>query len=103
MSYLINNLDLVGQLFLQHLQLTLAVLFFSLITGVPLGLGLARVKWLRGPVLGLLGIIYTTSQPVFLCAVNPDIWSGHHPGNHRPYCLCPASTGEKLAGRADHD
>jgi osmoprotectant transport system permease protein len=70
---------MVGQLFLQHLQLTLAVLFFSLITGVPLGLGLARVKWLRGPVLGLLGIIYTIPSLSFFVLLIPIFGLGTTP------------------------
>jgi len=59
MDYLVNNFDVVVELFLQHLQLTLAVIFFSLLIGIPLGLLLARIRWLRGPVMSVLGIIYT--------------------------------------------
>lgn len=59
MRYLIDNLDLVVELFIQHLQLTLVVLFFALVIGIPVGLALARVKWLQGPVMSVLGIIYT--------------------------------------------
>jgi osmoprotectant transport system permease protein len=81
MRYLINNFGLVGQLFLQHLELTLAVLFSSLIIGIPLGLGIARVKWLRGPVLSLLGVIYTIPSlslfvlliPIFGLGTTPAI------------------------------
>jgi len=79
MSYLINNFDLVGQLFLQHLWLTLVVLFFSLIIGIPLGLGLARVKWLRGPVLSLLGIIYTIPSLSFFVLLIPIFGLGTTP------------------------
>ena len=71
MDYLINNFDVVVELFLQHLQLTLAVLFFSLIIGIPLGLLLARVRWLRGPVMSLLGIIYTIPSLSFFVLLIP--------------------------------
>jgi osmoprotectant transport system permease protein len=81
MSYLINNLDLVGKLFLQHLQLTLIVLFFALIIGIPLGVALARIKWLQGPVMGVLGVIYTIPSlslfvlliPVFGLGTTPAV------------------------------
>lgn len=59
MNYLINNFGYVSQLFAQHLQLTLVVLFFSLLISIPLGVLIVRVKWLQGPVLGILGVIYT--------------------------------------------
>ena len=71
MNYLIENLDVVGTLFLQHLQLTLVVVFFSLIIGVPLGVGLARVKWLRGPVMAFLGIVYTIPSLSFFVLLIP--------------------------------
>ena len=59
MSYLINNISLVSQLFLQHLQLTVEVLGISLLIAMPVGVLVARVPWLEGPVLGFLGVIYT--------------------------------------------
>jgi osmoprotectant transport system permease protein len=79
MSYLIENLDVVGTLFLQHLQLTLVVLAFALIIGIPLGVGLARVSWLRGPVMGLLGIIYTIPSLSFFVLLIPIFGLGTTP------------------------
>ncbi len=79
MSYLINNLDLVGRLFLQHLELTLLVLFFALIIGVPLGVALARIKWLQGPVMSVLGIIYTIPSLSFFVLLIPVFGLGTTP------------------------
>lgn len=59
MSYLVNNLGYVGQLFLQHLQLTLVVVGISVMIAVPLGVLAVRVKALQGPILSILGVIYT--------------------------------------------
>lgn len=59
MNYLINNLGYVGQLFLQHLQLTLVVVGISVVIAVPLGVLAVRVKPLQGPILSILGVIYT--------------------------------------------
>lgn len=71
MNYLVNNFDVVVELFLQHLQLTLAVIFFSLLIGIPLGLLLARIRWLRGPVMSVLGIIYTIPSLSFFVILIP--------------------------------
>ena len=59
MNYFIHNLPYVGTLFLEHLQLTLLALFFSLLIALPLGVLIVRVKWLQGPVMSVLGIFYT--------------------------------------------
>jgi osmoprotectant transport system permease protein len=57
--YLFANSALVAQLFGEHLRMTLVALAISLVIAIPLGWLLARVKWLQGPVLGVLGVIYT--------------------------------------------
>ncbi|MCC6148590.1 MAG: ABC transporter permease [Anaerolineaceae bacterium] len=59
MNYLITNFGYVSLLFGQHVRLTLIVLFFSLLIALPLGALVSRVRWLQGPVLGVLGIVYT--------------------------------------------
>jgi osmoprotectant transport system permease protein len=59
MRYLWNNLPLVASLFGQHLRLTAIALAIALLIALPLGVLVARVGWLRGPVLGVLGVIYT--------------------------------------------
>ena len=59
MTYIVNNPGLVGMLFLEHLRLTGVVLAISLLIAVPLGVLIARLPRLRGPVLGVLGVIYT--------------------------------------------
>lgn len=79
MNYLINNFDVVVELFLQHLQLTLAVIFFSLLIGLPLGLLLARIRWLRGPVMSVLGIIYTIPSLSFFVLLIPLFGLGTRP------------------------
>jgi osmoprotectant transport system permease protein len=59
MNYLINHFGLVSQLFGQHLFLTLMALFFSLLIALPLGILINRKRWLQGPILSVLGVIYT--------------------------------------------
>jgi osmoprotectant transport system permease protein len=59
MIYIANHPGLVGMLFLEHLRLTVEVLVISLLIAVPLGVLIARLPGLRGPVLSVLGVIYT--------------------------------------------
>ncbi|MCL4561617.1 MAG: ABC transporter permease [Chloroflexi bacterium] len=81
MSYLIDNFGYVAQLFGQHLQMTAEVLGFSLLIALPLGVLIARVRWLRGPTLAVLGVIYTIPSlslfvlliPIFGLGLTPAI------------------------------
>ena len=59
MRYLLDNLPHVATLFGQHLRLAAIALAIALLIAVPLGVLIARVRWLRGPVLGALAVIYT--------------------------------------------
>jgi osmoprotectant transport system permease protein len=59
MRYLLENLPRIATLFGQHLRLAVIALLIALLIAVPLGVLIARVRWLRGPVLGVLGVIYT--------------------------------------------
>ncbi|GAB4374543.1 MAG: hypothetical protein Kow009_10090 [Spirochaetales bacterium] len=71
MTYLIENVSTILPLFWQHLILTLSVIFFTLLIGVPLGVLLARKKSLRAPVLGFLGIVYTIPSLSFFILLLP--------------------------------
>lgn len=81
MSYLFNNLPYVSQLFAQHLLITASVLAIALLIAVPLGVLIARNRRLRGPVLGVLGVIYTIPSlslfvlliPIFGLGVVPAV------------------------------
>ncbi len=81
MSYLLNNLPYVGQLFLQHLLITASVIAIGLLIALPLGVLIARNRRLGGPVLGVLGVIYTIPSlslfvvliPIFGLGVTPAV------------------------------
>ena len=79
MNYLVNNFNVVVELFLQHLQMTLTVIFFSLFIGIPLGVLLARIRWLRGPVMSILGVIYTIPSLSFFVLLIPLFGLGTRP------------------------
>ncbi len=79
MDYLLNNLPYVGTLFIQHLQMTLEVLAIGLIIALPLGVLINRVRWLRGPVLGILGVIYTIPSLSLFVLLIPLFGLGNTP------------------------
>ncbi len=59
MHYLIANFPEVAKLFIQHLRFTGITLGFSFLIALPMGLLAVRIKPLQGPILGVLGVIYT--------------------------------------------
>jgi osmoprotectant transport system permease protein len=79
MDYIVRNLPLIAELFGQHLRLTGIALGIALIIALPLGVLLARVRWLRGPVLGLLSVIYTVPSLSLLVLLIPFMGLGVGP------------------------
>jgi osmoprotectant transport system permease protein len=79
MSYFLNHLDYVGLLFAQHLRLTVEVLAISLVIAVPLGVLVARIRWLQGPVLGVLGVVYTIPSLSLFVLLIPQFGLGVTP------------------------
>ncbi len=71
MTYFVSNLPRVATLFGQHLYLTALSLIFAIALGIPLGILIFRIKWLRGPVLSVLGIIYTIPSLSLLVLLIP--------------------------------
>ncbi len=59
MTYLIGNWPYVLGLIWQHLVLTIGALLIAAVIALPLGWLLYARRWLVGPVMGVLGIIYT--------------------------------------------
>jgi osmoprotectant transport system permease protein len=79
MVYLIEHWDDVGQLMLQHLWLTVSALGIATAIAFPVGLLLTRVAWLRGPILGLLGVLYTIPSLSLLVLLIPILRLGYWP------------------------
>ncbi|MEI6777093.1 MAG: ABC transporter permease [Chloroflexales bacterium] len=79
MGYLRTNWAYVGTLLLQHLWLTGSAMAISVVIALPLGVLLARVAWLRGPVLGFLGLLYTIPSLSLLVLLIPVLRLGYWP------------------------
>jgi osmoprotectant transport system permease protein len=79
MGYLIKNWAYVGTLLLQHLWLTASAITIAAVIALPVGVLLARVAWLRGPVLGVLGVLYTIPSLSLLVLLIPVLRLGYWP------------------------
>ena len=59
MNWLVNNLDLVLELTLQHLKLSIPPIIIGFIISIPLGYIAHRFRLTRGLLLTLAGLLYT--------------------------------------------
>ncbi|KKJ01257.1 ABC transporter permease [Prochlorothrix hollandica] len=71
MLYLVNHLPEVGQLLLQHLTMTGLTLAIAITIALPLTLVIYQIPWLRIPILGILGIIYTIPSLALIILLVP--------------------------------
>jgi osmoprotectant transport system permease protein len=76
MSYLINNFSVVAQRFGEHLSLTVRALLIALLIALPLGVLITRYKRLEGPVMALLGVLYTIPSLSMLVLLIPFVGLG---------------------------
>lgn len=59
MTWASDNLALIADLTLAHARLAIVPVAVALVLSIPLGALAHRVRWLRGAVLGLAGLLYT--------------------------------------------
>lgn len=59
MNWILNNLDLIGRLSLEHLRLSFPPIIIGFIISVPLGWVAYRFKLTRGLLLTIAGLLYT--------------------------------------------
>lgn len=67
MTWLLGNLDLIGQLLVRHLMLSLPPIALSLVLAVPVAWLANKVRWLRVPLVSLSSLMYAIpSLPLFI-------------------------------------
>jgi osmoprotectant transport system permease protein len=71
MTYLLQNWTVVLSLMLAHLWITATALLISLALALPLGWLLHRFRAAAGPVMGLLGVIYTIPSIALIILLIP--------------------------------
>ena len=59
MNWVVNNLDLIAQLTLDHLRLSIPPIFIGFLVALPLGYLAYRFALTRGLLLTLAGLLYT--------------------------------------------
>ena len=59
MNWLLDNLDLIGRLTLEHLQLAIPPIVLGFVISIPLGWLAYRYKLTRGLLLTVAGLLYT--------------------------------------------
>jgi len=67
MSWILENLDTIGELTLMHLALSLPAVIIAFLVSIPLAWGANRIRRLREPVLTGTGLLYAIpSLPLFI-------------------------------------
>ena len=69
MKWLWSNLDLVWELTLVHLALSVPAIILSLVISVPIGWAAHRYRWSRGVLLSLCGLLYAIPSLALLVAL----------------------------------
>lgn len=67
MKWLTQNLDTITELTLTHLGLVLPAILLALVIAVPVGRLAHGQRWLRGPAISAVGVLYAVpSLPMFI-------------------------------------
>lgn len=69
MNWLWSNLDLVGELMLVHLALSVPAIILSFVISVPIGWVAHRYGWSRGVLLSLCALLYAVPSLALLIAL----------------------------------
>jgi osmoprotectant transport system permease protein len=68
-TWLWSNLDLVGELILVHLALSVPAIILSFVISVPIGWLAHRYQWSRGVLLSLCALLYAVPSLALLIAL----------------------------------
>lgn len=71
MTYILKNPSIVWNLLLEHLAMTGVTLILAILVAVPIVLLITRLPWLRVPVLGGLGLLYTIPSLALIILLVP--------------------------------
>lgn len=78
-KYIINNIDQIFALTLEHIELTALSVGFAILLGVPLGILISYIKKLNKPVLGVANIIQAIPSMALLGFAIPFLGIGTLP------------------------
>ncbi len=78
-EFISNNLEQLGEQFLEHIGLTALSLFLAVLLAVPLGILATRRQQLAGPLLGVAGVLQTIPSIALLGFLIPVLGIGIKP------------------------
>src|SRR4051794_1033835 len=76
MRYLVTHFGEVARRFGEHLRMTSIALAIALAIALPLGVLISRYRRLEGPVMGVLGVLYTIPSLALLVLLIPVVGLG---------------------------
>ena len=76
MTWVLNNLDLILQLTLQHIRLSIVPIVLGFVIALPLGWVAYRYRLTRGLVLTLVGLLYTIPSLALFVILPPLLGIG---------------------------
>ena len=79
MRYLINHPGQVLQLTGQHVEMVGITVVAAVLVGIPLGILVARLRWLEGPVTSTAGVLYTVPSLALFAVLIPFTGIGTAP------------------------
>lgn len=71
MSYLVDHPGQVLQLAGQHVEVVGMAVMVAVLVGIPLGILVARLRWLEGPVTSTAGVLYTVPSLALFAVLIP--------------------------------
>lgn len=77
MKWVLENLDLIGGLTLQHLRLSVVPIVLGLVISIPLGWLAYRYRLTRGLLLSLAGLLYTIPSVAMFVILPPILGIGY--------------------------
>ncbi|WP_227764457.1 ABC transporter permease [Zhaonella formicivorans] len=79
MRYILQNPGNVLSLTLAHIEISAVAVLASVLIGVPIGIILTRVKFLKGFVIGVAGVLYTIPSLALFAFLIPFFGLGFKP------------------------
>lgn len=71
MTWVLNNLELILQLTLEHIRLSILPIVLGFVIAIPLGWGAFRFRLTRGLILTLVGLLYTIPSLALFVVLPP--------------------------------
>ncbi|WP_173923890.1 ABC transporter permease [Agromyces sp. Marseille-P2726] len=71
MNWLWSNLDLIGELTLVHLELSVPAIILSFVISIPIGWLAHRFRWSRGVLLSLCALLYAVPSLALFVMLPP--------------------------------